>query len=214
MKKNKKEPVWLNLGCGIIPAPSPFINVDNYFTLKDLQGHKGIYQNAVVPQDCKFVKADVCKLPFKDNHFDYIETIDMIEHIGFRQSFKAFSEMYRVLKPRGKLCIMTEDFNWLAQRWIEEIKDKPLNVKQYVNLQECIFGNQRGMAGDNGEFHRQCFTSEALADWLHSVGFKPKNVKVVIYKYMSTDRPPILTQTAVPGGTWRSDILWATAIKD
>jgi len=213
MKKSKKPLVKLNIGCGIIPAGDGFINVDNYFTLEDLKGKQGIYQNAVVPKDCKFVKGDMCNLPFKDNYADYIETIDVIEHIGFRQSLKAFSEMYRVLKPGGKLCIMTEDFNWLAQKWVDTIKDKPLDVKQYLNLMEMIFGNQRGAQGDNGEYHRQCFTPDVLANWLTSAGFKPKNVKVRVYKYMSTERPPILTQTPVPGGTWRSDILWAEAIK-
>ncbi len=45
------------------------------------------------------VKADICKLPFKDNEFDYIFCNHVLEHIP--NDTKAMQELYRVLAPGG-----------------------------------------------------------------------------------------------------------------
>jgi SAM-dependent methyltransferase len=45
------------------------------------------------------VKADICKLPFKDNEFDYIFCNHVLEHIP--DDTKAMQELYRVLAPGG-----------------------------------------------------------------------------------------------------------------
>lgn len=45
------------------------------------------------------VKADICKLPFKDNEFDYVFCNHVLEHIP--DDTKAMQELYRVLAPGG-----------------------------------------------------------------------------------------------------------------
>jgi len=45
------------------------------------------------------VKADILKLPFEDNSFDFILCNHVLEHI--EDDSKAMSELYRVLKPGG-----------------------------------------------------------------------------------------------------------------
>jgi SAM-dependent methyltransferase len=45
------------------------------------------------------VKADICKLPFEDNSFDYIFCNHVLEHIP--DDTKAMQELYRVLAPGG-----------------------------------------------------------------------------------------------------------------
>ena len=45
------------------------------------------------------VKADICKLPFKDNEFDFIFCNHVLEHIP--DDTKAMQELYRVLAPGG-----------------------------------------------------------------------------------------------------------------
>ena len=45
------------------------------------------------------VKADICKLPFKDNEFDRILCNHVLEHIS--DDKKAMQELYRVMKPGG-----------------------------------------------------------------------------------------------------------------
>ncbi|MEI7509836.1 MAG: methyltransferase domain-containing protein [Flavobacterium sp.] len=45
------------------------------------------------------VKADICNLPFEDNHYDIIFCNHVLEHIP--NDIKAMQELYRVLKPGG-----------------------------------------------------------------------------------------------------------------
>jgi SAM-dependent methyltransferase len=45
------------------------------------------------------VLADICKLPFADNEFDFILCNHVLEHIP--DDYKAMQEVYRVLKPGG-----------------------------------------------------------------------------------------------------------------
>lgn len=45
------------------------------------------------------VKADICKLPFKDNSYDIILCNHVLEHIP--DDTKAMQELYRILKPGG-----------------------------------------------------------------------------------------------------------------
>lgn len=41
------------------------------------------------------------KLPFEDNYFDYVISIDFFGHVEFRQKNNLVSEIYRVTKPKG-----------------------------------------------------------------------------------------------------------------
>ena len=50
------------------------------------------------------LKEDVTELSFKDNSFDYIISNHVMEHIKDEQKF--LSELLRVLKPSGKICLM------------------------------------------------------------------------------------------------------------
>lgn len=53
--------------------------------------------------------------PFADNQFDEIHAYEVLEHTGqqgdFRFFFGQFSELWRILKPGGILCISTPNWN-------------------------------------------------------------------------------------------------------
>ena len=51
----------------------------------------------------KFIMADAVRLPFKDQSFDLVFSLDSLEHI--KPQVKALKEMLRVLKPGGILFI-------------------------------------------------------------------------------------------------------------
>lgn len=65
----------------------PFININN---------GKGSYM---------FSAQDALGLSYKDCTFDYIVSISVIEHISGSGDSRAISEMWRVLKPGGKLIL-------------------------------------------------------------------------------------------------------------
>jgi ubiquinone/menaquinone biosynthesis C-methylase UbiE len=56
-------------------------------------------------------KADGASLPFKDEEFDIVTAIGVIEHISDDKRF--LSELQRVLKGRGRLILMTSSFPFL-----------------------------------------------------------------------------------------------------
>ena len=98
----------LNIGCGGIIAPG-FHNVDIAFPEA---------QVGKLPKGTTYVQGALQDLPFEDDFADYAEAVDMIEHIPFRHLPKCFSEMYRVLKPGGTVCVATTNFDDVAKVWL------------------------------------------------------------------------------------------------
>lgn len=54
-------------------------------------------------KNMKFKKADIFKLPFKNNHFDVVFNVGVIEH--FEDYKKIVKEMKRVVKKGGKIIV-------------------------------------------------------------------------------------------------------------
>jgi len=64
--------------------------------------------------DSPLARADVRRLPFADSSFDVVTAMDIIEHIDDDKA--ASSEIYRVLKPGGRLLVTVPAF---ASLWSE-----------------------------------------------------------------------------------------------
>jgi SAM-dependent methyltransferase len=60
---------------------------------------------ARVGDRCRFVKADMRKLPFPDDEFDAVVMTEVLEHV--REQRLALSEALRVLRPGGALFLTT-----------------------------------------------------------------------------------------------------------
>ena len=161
----------LNLGSGI-KLKKGFINVDAFFTLKELSDgqrtKKGRFQNAVVPRGAKFVQAMIQDLPFEDDFADYIEMSHVIEHLQFRQVIPTLKEIYRVLKPGGELVVATNDTNGVVLDWVTMMTGHNFDLQQYQNLMEVMHGDQ----ADTGGFHLTPFNADYLNYCLTSAGFK------------------------------------------
>ncbi|OGY12939.1 MAG: hypothetical protein A3A58_00680 [Candidatus Blackburnbacteria bacterium RIFCSPLOWO2_01_FULL_41_27] len=75
----------------------------------------------ISPEAIKYAKkrrvkvrlASVTELPFNDNTFDLIVSIDVLYHQLVNNDLKAFSEFKRVLKPSGILILKVPAYNWL-----------------------------------------------------------------------------------------------------
>jgi len=133
--------VKINLGAGIELQPG-FINVDLY-DIEDLNNGKGVFKNAKVRGD--YVKADVRKLPFKDNYADYIIASEILEHMPLKDLNNALREWVRVLKKGGKMIITVPDFNQLAHEWLTT----PFDPERYGDMAQVIYGSQIA----DGEYH-------------------------------------------------------------
>ena len=58
-----------------------------------------------------FVKASAIKLPFKNNSFDLLTVISLVEHLTKKEINMFLSEAYRVVKPNGYIFLVTPNFN-------------------------------------------------------------------------------------------------------
>jgi len=63
------------------------------------------------PGHDNLILADATRLPFRENYFDVITAIGLIEHLDDDQSF--LHEVRRLLKPNGMLVLLTSSFPYL-----------------------------------------------------------------------------------------------------
>ncbi|MFC7357684.1 class I SAM-dependent methyltransferase [Jejudonia soesokkakensis] len=86
------------------------------------------------------VKADICKLPFKDNSFDIIFCNHVLEHIP--DDTKAMQELYRVLAPGGMAILQVPLENDRAKTFeddtITDPKERAAIFGQYDHVR--IYG--------------------------------------------------------------------------
>jgi ubiquinone/menaquinone biosynthesis C-methylase UbiE len=85
-----RNPKILDIGSGHNPKEDAGVCVDKY--LDNVSRGK----NIIIPNDVKFIEADVCDLPFDDKEFDYVHFHHVIEHV--EDVDKALKEIMRVGK--------------------------------------------------------------------------------------------------------------------
>ena len=87
----------------------------------------------------RFLVADAQSLPFADKSFDLVVSCECLEHVP--KPAKALAEMYRVLKPNGKLVLTTENYsNGMLLYWlITWLQRKPFNSGNGVQPIEHFF---------------------------------------------------------------------------
>jgi len=76
-------------------------------------------------------KATVEEIPFKDNKFDAVVSIDVLYHREVKSDLAALNEFKRILKPGGILIIKNPAHNWL-----KGAHDKIIHTKRRYSKEE------------------------------------------------------------------------------
>ncbi len=81
------------------------------------------------------IKASATKLPFKNNSFDIISVISVIEHLSPVEVEKFLNEAKRILKPKGFIFLVTPNFAspirlLLREKWFAY--SDPTHIKFYT----------------------------------------------------------------------------------
>jgi len=86
---------------------------------------------AQVAKKCnsKRVIGSILEIPFADNTFDFVVSSEVIEHTP--EPYLALKEIYRVLKPGGKMVLSTPNKFWYWSLWIAE----KLKLRPYQGLE-------------------------------------------------------------------------------
>lgn len=109
------------------------------------------------------VYGDITKgLDFPDEEFDEVLMIHVIEHIERKHHDKVIGEIWRILKPNGRLVLGFPDFIECAKRFIDNKYGGRWRL--YHN---CIFGRQ----ARNGDYHVTAMERSDITDRLISNGF-------------------------------------------
>jgi SAM-dependent methyltransferase len=98
------------------------------------------------------VKADICKLPFEDNSFDYIFCNHVLEHIP--DDTKAMQELYRVLAPGGMAILQV-----------------PLENNREVTFEDDSIIDSKERAKVFGQYDHVRIYGMDYFDKLRSIGF-------------------------------------------
>ena len=99
--------------------------IDKSFMFTELNPYKQIIKKCDLEKD---------RIPFEDNYFDFIFSKSVIEHIYNTENF--MKEAYRVLKPNGKIVIMTPDYESRYRDFFEHFEHvKPFTLK---SLWHCL----------------------------------------------------------------------------
>lgn len=76
-----------------------------------------------------YVLCDITKLPIQDNQMDGIVSLHTIYHVPKEQQLQAFSELNRVLKPKGK-CVVV--YSWGKHSVMMKLFLLPLKILSYL----------------------------------------------------------------------------------
>jgi ubiquinone/menaquinone biosynthesis C-methylase UbiE len=96
----------------------------------------------------KVAKADMLKLPYKNNSFDVFIEIGTIEHLFLKDREKAIREAFRVLKPGGQLFLnvkKTGDYLEDSGKKLEE--DTYLINESFIKNTPYHFFNKKELKG-------------------------------------------------------------------
>ncbi|MCC6950682.1 MAG: methyltransferase domain-containing protein [Phycisphaerales bacterium] len=102
---------------------------------------------------------------FADGSVDEVYGSHIYEHLSYSEELlKAFSEVFRVLKPGGVFRLGVPDLETLCRLFLDPAL--PLEKKFWV--MRMIYGGQT----DPWDFHKGGYSAEIMGEFLHAAGFR------------------------------------------
>jgi len=163
LKKNKVETV-LDLGCGVGRNLIPLVKQE--FSVSGIDyAPEAIKQTSEILKKenlkAQLIEGDIYKiLPYKNDFFDAVISVQVIQHAYEKDILKALKEIYRVLKPGGLIFIT------VCGR-ISKGKVRPCLVKTAKNVASHTYIPTEG--NEKGQVHF-IYTKDLISR--HFAGFK------------------------------------------
>lgn len=182
----KSQDIILDIGCGrgeTVVASSKVaelsIGIDFSWDAVDIS-HSYLQTPSLNSREkVKLLRADAERLPFKDEIFDKIFFLDIIEHLSCSEVKFTLKEIFRVLKPGGLLIIHT-----MPNRWYFNIGYQLERIAKGLILNQKIPKNPRGRY-DFLHINEQ--TPLSLKIYLLKAGFKSKILTLSSTPYLGNN---------------------------
>lgn len=89
-------------------------------------------------EEITFVLGNALEIPFSSRMFDFVYMTDVIHHI--KDIKQMFTELFRILKPNGKICIMTQSHRQIDLRYMSEFfpQTAVVDKNRYPDIGEII----------------------------------------------------------------------------
>lgn len=174
----------LNVGCGSIRPPEPFINLDNLRT----QLPPGTGARVALDQQKNYVEHDLFNdhLPFPQDLFDGVLLAHCLEHFRLQKGVKLLADCRRVLKPGGVLLVSVPDASYFRKVHPEDRNENwprlfdttdPKNPIPTFMAAALFF-----------EQHEVVFTEDGLWCCLVQSGFSPESVSRISSDWLLEER--------------------------
>lgn len=137
----------LDIGCGTGNYTDLFQKVTRtkHYQVYGIEPSEGMISKARKKNShIIFMQATAEDIPSEDSFFDFVFMTDVIHHIPDIR--KMFSEIYRILKPQGKVCIVTQSHQQIETRPIVQFFPGAASVdkERYPDINEVIAAAQFG----------------------------------------------------------------------
>lgn len=206
-QKVKDGQAVLDVGCGngilyeyLAQKSIQYVGTDISKNLLVFAARRAKKLNAEQHQKAKyeFIQGSVTKLPFQDNCFDWVFAFAILHHVpGDELRKKAVQELYRVLKPGGRVVVTV--WNLFSDYAREKFK---IDSQLKEGASNDVIIPWKATKNKIVQRYLYAFTKVELRDFFKKAGFKKIDIKYAVKK----------TGTATPDIKLGEDLI-LTAIK-
>jgi ubiquinone/menaquinone biosynthesis C-methylase UbiE len=140
----------LEVGCGTGRISNEIVERKTNLTVLDIG--KNLVKQVSEKYGCEGIVGDACDLPFKDHFFDIVISSECIEHTS--NPMRAVSEMCRVCKPGGTVCITSPNKLWYPVLWLSVI----LKIRKFRGVENWLFPAQASSVMKHSKMNNICLS--------------------------------------------------------